>query len=1113
MANAGPNTNKSQFFLCTKQGPLTHLDGKHVVFGSVVKGMDVVQAIEAVGSKPTGKTSVPVTISSCGQLKNNEVPTSDAKTAAVAPPPTSDAHPEKKYSVSSVYEAVLWEQLNHFCKSLAAVKELSRDAAVCVESDLATSIERMVIKYQEKISNVECSEEEITDLQQRLVQLLSVQDDLEKQQKESNAALKEQLSDNATKNMARKEPLDADSEWKRRKIVYKCREVQNLISIVDTRLALNREIFSFLDDIKEEYDGESETVPLSLSKNTHSATMALFKSLTGGYDHVRDFDSFVKILQEKTSNLSSTYKDNESQPQRSVKKFRVRSRGGLSRRTISPLPTNHLTSPLMTKKDTSKTQSSIIKRNAMIREATSSLSSAGGCSSNTFYLREMVSQSSSAPNIPDWKSKGRSELFSTSKLPKSASNTPKPAAATPVAKALFSSPLAGAKARSEWTTTSEPILKVEVPQTLKQIDSTVAAKSALASFGTDPEKLAQGRSIISRDAEEALKPSPTKKLSSSKAKPSEDVSNSPSSNAAFPLISSKPKPSSSSMPKSNSAFPPMPKSAPKPFNASVPKPASSSAAAFPPMSSAAPKNPFEKSKSASVSPPKAASSGIAFPPMSAAAPKSPFSSAGDKKDSIFIDYKKVLTKFYTENNPAKVAEIDASLAKYKVSRSDSIAHLLCPMNLLTKISFIFQGKEAEMFVALAKKYNKPNALNEEFESMVKDIDKTDWLALLKLYLKVYNPSRVGQAEDMINKYKGKERQMFKAFAAKWYACDPMAMDSSKASDNTTKSAVPSQPTASSTPASAAPAPTTTFGFGGGVASSLPAVGGAKPAFGSSGTSESKPTFGTSSANETKPAFGAFGSSVPTPSPFGTTPAPVTNSPFGSTSGNNAFGSTSAFGSAPSQSPFGSSAGGSTFGQTAPAQSPFGQTTAPGPSPFGQNPATPAPAPGAGVAKFGGRNPRDMLREFYQANNAAKVNEIDKVLAKYAGNEEQMFVNLAKKYGKDPSIFGIATQAQPNATPTFGSPAPLGGGGFGATSTVGGAPAAPTASGFGSSTGGGFGASSGGGFAAAAQGGSTFGSLAASTGGGFGSTPSSGFGGAAASGGFGGGPSPFGAARR
>ena len=65
MANAGANTNGSQFFLCTaKTG---WLDGKHVVFGSVVDGLDVVKKIEAVGSD-SGKTSKPVVIADCGQL-------------------------------------------------------------------------------------------------------------------------------------------------------------------------------------------------------------------------------------------------------------------------------------------------------------------------------------------------------------------------------------------------------------------------------------------------------------------------------------------------------------------------------------------------------------------------------------------------------------------------------------------------------------------------------------------------------------------------------------------------------------------------------------------------------------------------------------------------------------------------------------------------------------------------------------------------------------------------------------------------------------------------------------------------------------------------------------
>lgn len=65
MANAGPNTNGSQFFICTAK--TTHLDGKHVVFGSVVDGMDVVTEMEGVGSR-SGKTSKTVVIANCGQL-------------------------------------------------------------------------------------------------------------------------------------------------------------------------------------------------------------------------------------------------------------------------------------------------------------------------------------------------------------------------------------------------------------------------------------------------------------------------------------------------------------------------------------------------------------------------------------------------------------------------------------------------------------------------------------------------------------------------------------------------------------------------------------------------------------------------------------------------------------------------------------------------------------------------------------------------------------------------------------------------------------------------------------------------------------------------------------
>jgi len=69
MANAGPDTNGSQFFITTVKTPW--LDGRHVVFGKITDGVDVVKKIEAVGSQ-SGSPSATVTIFESGELTDSK---------------------------------------------------------------------------------------------------------------------------------------------------------------------------------------------------------------------------------------------------------------------------------------------------------------------------------------------------------------------------------------------------------------------------------------------------------------------------------------------------------------------------------------------------------------------------------------------------------------------------------------------------------------------------------------------------------------------------------------------------------------------------------------------------------------------------------------------------------------------------------------------------------------------------------------------------------------------------------------------------------------------------------------------------------------------------------
>ena len=72
MANAGPNTNGSQFFITF--APTDWLDGKHCVFGELIEGENILKQLESVGSR-SGTTSSKIVIEDCGEIKAEAPPT------------------------------------------------------------------------------------------------------------------------------------------------------------------------------------------------------------------------------------------------------------------------------------------------------------------------------------------------------------------------------------------------------------------------------------------------------------------------------------------------------------------------------------------------------------------------------------------------------------------------------------------------------------------------------------------------------------------------------------------------------------------------------------------------------------------------------------------------------------------------------------------------------------------------------------------------------------------------------------------------------------------------------------------------------------------------------
>ena len=920
----------------------------------------------------------------------------------------------------------------------------------------------------------------MTDNESSLV-VLSCLDDLQRQIKESFRILNAQLNhEDAENEMNGIGVLDEQSELTRRKLLGKSFAVQKLVSRLFEQL-------QFLENtVKKQQIRHS--LPYANQARFKRIVMkdssrCILESLAKGYNRTKLLDKNVsQLMTELESKNQADSKGNAGIPPKGK-------RGHRNRLCIAPLP---FASPI----SHSKGKRSFPENNLSLLKAMQTVKKSHGQPVKHFPRREIqfLPPCDTSSTKASWKKGHSSKLMSSLSTLGATSNTALVLSSPQLSKKkdLFAS--SHIDKRSDWdgsSAESNELSSLSIPTSLKKIDVKKAEKEALVAFGVTPEKMSKvfetklradavklstdklrpSQKAIARDTKEmssvsvdTFPPTSSKTIAFSSKIPS-----APASSVLQSAVSSKVKDPKIAPKDLNGAYPPVSSKAPTPFgSSSTEKEAildskskaqkidgaklSSGGSVFESVGLSVPSKEstnFEAKKKESPSLPFGSNAAPAFAPSTSKSMSNTFQSS-----EIQPNYEHLLTVFYQNNNPSKLSEVKSNLQKYA-------------------------GKEKEMFSKLSQKYGVPNPLDQGTGTLKASTAQPNYEDLLIAFYQKHNPSKLSEVKSNLQKYAGKEKDMFLKLSQKYGVPNPL-ITADTGSAPFGQSHPPSAFGGSTVTQAASPfgQPNSTVPFGN---SSLPGMT-ASP-FASSKSQQATP-FGSSSVASTSTSFettSGFGSSAP---PFGASSNSTSDAPFAQNQG-------------AQQSSFGT--------KITPSTTPFGQNLSP--VPFGSTTSS--------GSTFGGKSARDILTSFYQQHNPSKVDEIDKLLQKYVGNEEQLFRNLAKKYNMDPSMFGVSSNA---STPSFGSPstfgqssAPATSSGFG-SSPFGQSSALGSSSGFGNSAPsfgqtsgfGGVPSGQGGGFASFSQSaqGSGFGALA-------GSTPSFG----SPTGGFGATSNPFGSARR